>query len=907
MSGAQYGERGGILKTRVTKDAAGYEHKHSSSSSGTHMLRRSLRDQAQDSEVIDPRVTEQGTIQDKLDLPAADSSARNQLLRDSFFADWKDDASRGELDNPDEMQKRDPLATQIWKLYSKTKTQLPNQERMENLTWRMMAMNLKRKEREQSRLSRESTVATTAPSGIAQLRKSVDQDAYNADPMNLDDFIFPTSIASPAHVPSPPGHPRAPTTTNTATSAAIPIKARKDSHALSHPNLPPASAPIPPQARQRTGEFGYVQRHVRKTSIDERRARKRPADFSPHVPPVTSIMIPNDPDPDPDLNAYSLDQAPHVVGPAPFSHHHDQNAHSQLPFHLNTFNLDHDPIITSAGPFQQNFTFSPTGSPIVGNGPLSNIYNHTSMASSINSADYYSPPGSAFPSTVSTPQPIAEGERMYFDNGSMDMRHQRSLPKFTSNRPSNLSRSMASQYIYNPNQDPIFSAASSAGPSSSIPSSGFPLQQHVDPSQVLQQGYPSSRSPGVHLTRNDTAFTFGGDSDNEEDEGGAFADRTMMMHPEYTPMEDPTIDIHAGFHWDTTLPSQFNTMVARYPGGPPRKQVTIGGAEMVSSSQEWMSGGGLGHGHGYAVSVNESRSQGSDPRRQKIPRISSTPNATHLTQEQNLNQRAQSSPNSPPESSFSSAAPSRPVSPGGSKGGEANGVPTTCTNCYTQTTPLWRRNPEGHPLCNACGLFLKLHGVVRPLSLKTDIIKKRNRGSGNTVPVGVASTRASKKASRKNSVAHTASTTPISVQSQALNDSESPPSAQGSTNGGSTAGSTPTNYSSTATVGKVGVVPIAAAPPKPSTTPASSTPNRTVNAALKRQRRHSKASGQELEMADAEDTSGKPSRRKDVPPPAAAQTVNTTNLSLMNGMSPKVTSPAPASGSQEWEWLTMSL
>ncbi|CAB4476041.1 unnamed protein product [Rhizophagus irregularis] len=57
-----------------------------------------------------------------------------------------------------------------------------------------------------------------------------------------------------------------------------------------------------------------------------------------------------------------------------------------------------------------------------------------------------------------------------------------------------------------------------------------------------------------------------------------------------------------------------------------------------------------------------------------------------------------------------------------------NSIPTTCTNCHTQTTPLWRRNPEGQPLCNACGLFLKLHGVVRPLSLKTDVIKKRNRG-----------------------------------------------------------------------------------------------------------------------------------------------------------------------------------
>ncbi|EPQ57047.1 hypothetical protein GLOTRDRAFT_120407 [Gloeophyllum trabeum ATCC 11539] len=57
-------------------------------------------------------------------------------------------------------------------------------------------------------------------------------------------------------------------------------------------------------------------------------------------------------------------------------------------------------------------------------------------------------------------------------------------------------------------------------------------------------------------------------------------------------------------------------------------------------------------------------------------------------------------------------------------------APTVCTNCQTTNTPLWRRDPEGQPLCNACGLFYKLHGVVRPLSLKTDVIKKRNRAPG---------------------------------------------------------------------------------------------------------------------------------------------------------------------------------
>ncbi|KAI9206624.1 uncharacterized protein BJ171DRAFT_421692, partial [Polychytrium aggregatum] len=54
-------------------------------------------------------------------------------------------------------------------------------------------------------------------------------------------------------------------------------------------------------------------------------------------------------------------------------------------------------------------------------------------------------------------------------------------------------------------------------------------------------------------------------------------------------------------------------------------------------------------------------------------------------------------------------------------------VNTRCTNCSTNNTPLWRRNANGEPLCNACGLFYKLHGVVRPLTMKTDVIRKRNR------------------------------------------------------------------------------------------------------------------------------------------------------------------------------------
>lgn len=36
---------------------------------------------------------------------------------------------------------------------------------------------------------------------------------------------------------------------------------------------------------------------------------------------------------------------------------------------------------------------------------------------------------------------------------------------------------------------------------------------------------------------------------------------------------------------------------------------------------------------------------------------------------------------------------------------------TSCANCHTTQTTLWRRNQNGDPVCNACGLYWKLHAV----------------------------------------------------------------------------------------------------------------------------------------------------------------------------------------------------
>jgi hypothetical protein len=46
-----------------------------------------------------------------------------------------------------------------------------------------------------------------------------------------------------------------------------------------------------------------------------------------------------------------------------------------------------------------------------------------------------------------------------------------------------------------------------------------------------------------------------------------------------------------------------------------------------------------------------------------------------------------------------------------------NGTGPKCSHCHTRNTSVWRRNPDGQCVCNACGVYQRLRGVPRPLSL----------------------------------------------------------------------------------------------------------------------------------------------------------------------------------------------
>uniref|UniRef100_A0A8R1HTS2 GATA-type domain-containing protein n=1 Tax=Caenorhabditis japonica TaxID=281687 RepID=A0A8R1HTS2_CAEJA len=60
-----------------------------------------------------------------------------------------------------------------------------------------------------------------------------------------------------------------------------------------------------------------------------------------------------------------------------------------------------------------------------------------------------------------------------------------------------------------------------------------------------------------------------------------------------------------------------------------------------------------------------------------------------------------------------------------------------CSNCNGTNTTLWRRNADGDPVCNACGLYYKLHHIARPTSMKKDgalQTRKRKSKNGDSVP-----------------------------------------------------------------------------------------------------------------------------------------------------------------------------
>lgn len=106
--------------------------------------------------------------------------------------------------------------------------------------------------------------------------------------MNLDDFLVPNSIASPAGIaPSPEERS---SMAEHSRGHGMPIQSRKPpnyqpTEPLPVSSVPPPVSSVPPPSitSNHTGEFDYVQRRVRKTSIDESRVSQVLRDATLHL------------------------------------------------------------------------------------------------------------------------------------------------------------------------------------------------------------------------------------------------------------------------------------------------------------------------------------------------------------------------------------------------------------------------------------------------------------------------------------------------------------------------------------------------------------------------------------------------------------------------------------------------
>jgi hypothetical protein len=170
----------------------------------------------------------------------------SHLLSDSLFPPRKPKKAVGdemdESDNEEEEasdsddstspgKKKDPLATQVWRMYTKAKDTLPNGSRLENLTWRMMAMTLnKKKKAEAERLAREGSASRSPATAAIDTPESPTSSEMEED--RLVDFLERSNT------------PPAPDDTTTLLSSSAPPYGFDF---LTHgPNAAPSSQPPPP-------------------------------------------------------------------------------------------------------------------------------------------------------------------------------------------------------------------------------------------------------------------------------------------------------------------------------------------------------------------------------------------------------------------------------------------------------------------------------------------------------------------------------------------------------------------------------------------------------------------------------------------------------------------------------------
>ncbi|KAK4684664.1 hypothetical protein P7C73_g5504, partial [Tremellales sp. Uapishka_1] len=624
-----------------------------------------------------------------------------------------------DLGPPDEMARKDPLATQVWKAYARHKHTLPNGHRMENLTWRMMHLTMKKDEmtvvkEEEAIVAALEPVPVPAPAPVERGRtkgksrvvgftasQSPDPEAMEIDwraasrsrsRMTMDwraqsrsrsrsnfgsmmftseahahsllaaDGLLNPTMEEPAYPHSLPNDiPNWASTMDFSQSQPNPMIIKPQSQSQSHPSSPPS--------------FDYSQALTTASAFDQY-ASSAPV----NIPTKQHLHM-----------SLQGDKGllPGISGPGLISHT-EENFHPQygyLPRRVRKTSFDH--------------TVRPDSLEM----PPPNTRKRPAEASPNGGVNNPLPEGdTGFPTSAFTFN-FPQSYDNFFDLAAASS----STPATNTISPPN---DTGTEY------QPTESVDWSQPPTTTATAFGSPSEfNNLDPAMAAQTGdnpFDFQQLMHLYLYANAAASPF--THINPAQVLGAVPPNGAELSPSGNNGNNGNND--SSPHTSNATPAVVTKPLPKQVGGKPVAPIPAR-SNSSPNLQAAVKKSTSGNGHGRNASTSTA------PAVTKAPKSSTS--------------KSGSGPGTP--------ADDEPLDGPGSimLGGDHA---TVCTNCQTTNTPLWRRDPEGQPLCNACGLFYKLHGVVRPLSLKTDVIKKRNR----TAPPGTKDA-----PSRKNSVSAAAS------------------------------------------------------------------------------------------------------------------------------------------------------
>ncbi|KAF8135743.1 hypothetical protein EV363DRAFT_1321497 [Boletus edulis] len=652
--------------------------------------------------------------------------------------------------DPEKLAKQDPLATQVWKMYARTKANLPHAQRMENLTWRMMSLALKKK--------KEQDDALAAPQGTVRIK------IENTLPSPSLSQIDPPCSQPPVEERGRPvakgkakvqviGFDGTSQEDSTEDDDVEPMDWRAVSRSRSRismdwrPQSRSRSRP-PPLVTQfeQTGMYNqFDARHSFPTTHGHAdKSPERPVRRSVESIPSSSIRIPGA-----STLSSSRPSAASSSGmrSALSAIYEGKTAHEASPFgspthdnaHVNQFNHSMSTLNTSG--------FHPSSLPSFGlHGP-----------SKFPLDDESSKPR-AFPRHVRKTSFDHTVEREGIFSGPSGRHQVNGKPLSPDSLAGQKRRADA------PHAESILRADPSnveGNPRSAKPrevdqyvgSGSFPSTAFNFSFTPYDEGMFNFASPGSALSRHEFPHMLqSADSARASDLHIHDSAPHSLSGPTYTPSVDssPRVDegisaaaVAANAAMAGNYVQQLSTANFTADEGVDYRQLfglpfpSLDAGVNLGQGPDWGNGlhSSTASPEPYVTSSASSPPSVEGANNAANPRISSRKISSANRVAQGL-QRKKSTANTTLAVSRSETSTPELTNEGSSsataKGSSDDGdqPPTSCTNCQTTNTPLWRRDPEGQPLCNACGLFFKLHGVVRPLSLKTDVIKKRNRASG---------------------------------------------------------------------------------------------------------------------------------------------------------------------------------